>query len=87
MSWVHQIRFHGRRGKGNERGPSSSGSPLVVSERDRSHTEEVVLYWVLVEQARHERMSDEYKNRCIIDVPPSLSLVKVRDTTVVPLKN
>ena len=32
-----------------------------VSERDGSHTGQVVLYWVLVEQAGHEHMSDEYK--------------------------
>ena len=36
------------------------------SELDGSHTGEVVLYWVLVEQARHEHMSDEFKGRYII---------------------
>ena len=41
-----------------------------VSERDGSHTGEVRLCWVLVEQARHEHMSDEYKNRYIIVVLP-----------------
>ena len=41
-----------------------------------------MLYWALVEQARHKRMSNEYKNRYIIMVPSSPSLVKVRDTTV-----
>ena len=48
----------------------SSCSPLlVVSERDGSHTTgEVVLWWGLVEQARHEHMSDEYENQYIIDV-------------------
>ena len=30
---------------------------------DGSHTGEVVLYWALDEQARHEHMSDEYKYR------------------------
>ena len=30
-----------------------------VSERDGSHTGEVVLCWVLVEQARDEHMSNE----------------------------
>ena len=54
----------------------------MVSERDRSHTGEVVLCWGLVEQGRHEDMSDEYKNQYIDDVPPSPSLVKVRDTIV-----
>ena len=29
-------------------------------------------------------MSDEHKNQYIIDVPPSSSLVKIQDTTVVP---
>ena len=42
-----------------------------------------MLCGVLVEQARHGHMSD-YKNQYIIDVPPSPSRVKVRDTTVVP---
>ena len=51
---------------------------------DGSHTVEVVLCWGLVEQARHEHMSDEYKSQYIIDVPPSPSRVKVCDTTVVP---
>ena len=33
-----------------------------------------MLCWALVEQARHEHMSDEYKNRYnTIDVPPSPS--------------
>ena len=39
-----------------------------VSERDGSHTKEMVLCWVLVEHALHEHMSDEYKNRCIYKV-------------------
>ena len=39
-----------------------------LSERDGSHTREVVLYWALVEQARHEHMSDEYKDLYIIIV-------------------
>ena len=43
-----------------------------------------MLCWGLVEQARHEHMSDGYKNRYILDVPPSPPLVKVRDTTVDP---
>ena len=47
-------------------------------------TGNVVLCWALVEQARHEHMSDAYKNQYIIDIPPSPSLVKVGDTTVVP---
>ena len=34
-----------------------------VSELDGSHTGEVVLYWGLDEQARHQHMSDEYKDR------------------------
>ena len=37
----------------------------------------------LVEQARHEHMSDEYNTQYIIDVPPTPSWVKVRGTTVV----
>ena len=44
-----------------------------VSERDGSHAGEVVLCWGLVGQTRHEHMSDEYKNRYIIVVPPSPS--------------
>ena len=35
---------------------------------DRSHTREVVLCGALVEQARHEHMSDEYKNQYVIKV-------------------
>ena len=35
-------------------------------ERAGSVTGEVVLYWVLVEQARHEHMSDEYIKTDII---------------------
>ena len=61
-----------------------SGSPLVIFEQDGSHTGEVVLFWVFKEQARHEYIPDECKSRYIIDVHPSPSLVKVRDTTVVP---
>ena len=61
----------------------ASGSPLVISEQNGSHTGEVVLCWGLVEQARHEHRSDEYKNQYIIKVPSSPSLVKARDTTVV----
>ena len=38
----------------------------MVSERDGSHTEEVVLCWGLVEQARHEHMSDEFKNSILL---------------------
>ena len=39
--------------------------------------------WGVVEQARHKQLPDEYKNRYIIVVPPSPSLVKkVRDNTV-----
>ena len=63
----------------------SINSPLVkwkVSERDGSHTGEVVLCWGLVEQARHKHMSDDYKNRYIMMVPSSPSLMKVRDTTL-----
>ena len=37
-----------------------------VSELDGSHTGEVVLYWGLDEEARHEHMSDEYKDLYII---------------------
>ena len=48
----------------------SSHIQWKVSERDGSHTGEVVLCWVLVEQARHEHMSDEYNNRHIIVVVP-----------------
>ena len=49
----------------NECGPLPSGSPLLVvqwkvSEQDGSHTGGVVLCWGLVEQARHEHMSDEH---------------------------
>ena len=44
---------------------------------DGSHTGEVVLCRGLVEQARHEHMSDEYKDRYILIVPPSPSWVKV----------
>ena len=43
-----------------------------------------MLCWALIEQARHEHMSDEYKNGyVIIMVPSSPSLVEVRDTTTV----
>ena len=42
---------------------------IKVSERDGSHTGEVVLCWGLIEQARHEHMSNEYENQYIIDVP------------------
>ena len=35
---------------------------------DGSHTGEVVLCWGLVEEARHEHMSDECKNQDIIIV-------------------
>ena len=70
--------------KVSERGLLPSGSPLVVSERNRSHMGEVVLCWGLVEQAQYEHMSDGYKNRYIVDVHPSPPLMKVRDTTVVP---
>ena len=54
-------------------------------ERDASLTREVMmLHWELIEQARYEHMPDEYKNQNIIDVPPSPSWAKVRDTTMVP---
>ena len=43
-----------------------------------------MLCWGLVQQARYEHMSDEYKNQYIFYVPPSSLLVKVRDTTVFP---
>ena len=56
----------------------------MISEQDGSHTGEVVLCRGLVEQARHEHMRDEYKNRYVIDVPPSPALVKVRDIAMVP---
>ena len=51
--------------------------PLVqweVSELDGSHTGEMVLYWGLEEQARHEHMSEEYKGRyniiALLKTPP-----------------
>ena len=56
----------------------------MVSERDGIRTEGVVLCEALVEQAWHKHMPDEYKNQYVNDVPPSPSLVKVRDTTGVP---
>ena len=43
-----------------------------------------MLYWALVEQARHEHVSDEYKKQYIADVTRSPSWAKVRDSTVVP---
>ena len=42
-----------------------------------------MLCWGLVQQTRYEETSGEYKNICIIDVPPPSSLVKVRDTIVI----
>ena len=49
---------------------------------DGSLTGEVVLCWGLVEQARHEHMSDEHKTRWYIsNVPRFPSWAKVRDTT------
>ena len=57
---------------------------------DGSYTGEVVLCWGLVEQTRHEHMSDEYNNQYITDVPMSPPwLPKERDTTltVVPRQN
>ena len=45
------------------------GSPLVTSERDGCHTREMVLFWGLIEQARHEHMSDKYLKQYIMDVP------------------
>ena len=63
----HQLIIH----QCNRVGSLLSGSPLVqwkVSERDGSHTGEVVLGWVLIEQTRHEYMSGEYKKRYIIVV-------------------
>ena len=33
----------------------------------------MLYYGALVEQARHEQMSDEYKKLYIIDIPPSPS--------------
>ena len=68
-----------------KRGPLRRVPPLVqwaVSERDGSHTGEVGLCWGLVEQDRHEHLSDGYESRYIIMVPPYPSLVKVRDSTV-----
>ena len=44
---------------------------------DLTRDGEVVLCWALVEQARHEHMSDEYKNRYVIVVPPFPLWVKV----------
>ena len=42
-----------------------------------------MLCWGLVEQARHEHMSGEYKNRYYTIIAPlSPTSVKVRDTTV-----
>ena len=44
-------------------------SPLEqwkISELDGTHTGAVVLYYGFAEQARHEHMSDEYKDRYII---------------------
>ena len=38
-----------------------TGVHWKVSERDGSHTGEVVLSWALVEQAQHEHISDQYK--------------------------
>ena len=43
-----------------------------------------MLCWALVEQARHEHKSDEYKSQYIIAVLRSSSWAKLRDTTVVP---
>ena len=40
---------------------------------DGSYTGEVVLCWGVVEQARNEHMSDEYKKQYIIDIPRSPS--------------
>ena len=37
-----------------------------ISELDGTHTGVVVLYCGFAEQARHEHMSDEYKDRYII---------------------
>ena len=52
-------------------------SPLVewkISELDGTRTGVVVLYYGFAEQARHEHMSDEYKDRYIISaslkIPP-----------------
>ena len=39
---------------------------MEISELDGTHTGAVVLYYGFGEQARHEHMSDEYKDRCII---------------------
>ena len=38
----------------------------MISERDGSHTGEVVLCWGLVEQARHKPMSDEYTTSILL---------------------
>ena len=39
---------------------------MEISELDGTHTGEVVLYYGFGEQARHEHMSDEYKDRYIV---------------------
>ena len=51
-------------------GVPSVGFPHSCNGRSLSgegtHTGEVVLCWALAEQARHEHMSDEYKNRYLV---------------------
>ena len=76
----------------NRVGSLLSGSSLVqwkVSERDGSHTGERVLYWALVEQARHEHVLDKYKNQHIIVIVPwsPFWARSTLDTTMVPLQN
>ena len=55
---------------------------------DMSHTGEVVLCQALVEQARHEHMSDEYKTGILLKCHCNLHIWSLPDkyesTTVVP---
>ena len=39
------------------------------------------------EQARHEHVSDEYKDQYVIDISPSSPLMKVRETTTEGFSN
>ena len=39
---------------------------MEISELDGTHTGAVMLYYGFAEQARHEHMSDEHKDRYII---------------------
>ena len=50
-----------------------------ISELDGTHTGVVVLYCGFGEQARHEHMSDEYKDRYIIS-----ALLKCHTSAVLP---